>query len=112
MPEKRQTSSAAPSRRGFLTGSAVAAAGVFGAGITGRAGPARGASREPLRVGLIGCGGRGTGAATQALRADPDAALVAMGDVFPDRLESSLAALSREEGLAARIDVPKQRQFV
>lgn len=47
-----------------------------------------------LKVGLIGCGGRGSGAARQALNADPNAVLVAMGDAFGDRLQSSLKALS------------------
>src|SRR2546426_4058451 len=39
---------------------------------------------QTLRVGLIGCGGRGTGAAAQALAADPNVKLVALGDAFPD----------------------------
>jgi hypothetical protein len=41
------------------------------------------------KVGLIGCGGRGAGAASQALSADKDCVLTAMGDVFSDRLEES-----------------------
>ena len=45
---------------------------------------------ETLKIGLIGCGGRGTGAAAQALNADPHVKLTAMGDAFADRLESSL----------------------
>ncbi|MDG2292296.1 MAG: hypothetical protein P8L37_06530, partial [Phycisphaerales bacterium] len=44
---------------------------------------------DRIRVGLIGCGGRGSGAAGQALNADPGVVLVAMGDAFSDRLESS-----------------------
>lgn len=48
-----------------------------------------------LKVGLIGCGGRGTGAAAQALEADPNAVLTAMGDVFEDRLEKSLKELTK-----------------
>jgi predicted dehydrogenase len=66
-----------------------------------------------IRIGLIGCGGRGTGAAVQALRADPGTTLVAMGDVFADRLESSLAAITEElaEEAAARVDVPPERRF-
>ena len=39
-------------------------------------------------MGLIGCGGRGNGAAVNAMNADPNVKLTAMGDVFPDRLES------------------------
>lgn len=67
---------------------------------------------DVLRVGLIGCGGRGTGAAEQALRADANVKLVAMGDAFRDRLDQSLATLRRRNGLAAKIDVPAERQFV
>ena len=42
----------------------------------------------PLKIGLIGCGGRGTGAAGQALKADKNVALTAMGDVFEDQLKT------------------------
>lgn len=67
----------------------------------------------PLRIGLIGCGGRGTGAAVQALRADKNTRLVAMGDVLPDRLNACLNAVSKEMAEeAARVDVPESRRFV
>ena len=46
-----------------------------------------------LKLSVIGCGGRGTGAAVQALTADTDVELVAMADAFKDRLESSLVAI-------------------
>ena len=70
-----------------------------------------------LKIALIGCGGRGTGAAVQALRADPDTVLVAMADVFPDRLESSLAGITEsmtedKQDVAKRIQVPASRQYV
>jgi predicted dehydrogenase len=54
---------------------------------------AHAAGDDVLKVGLIGCGGRGTGAAEQALSADPNVRLVAMGDAFSDRLQSSLKIL-------------------
>jgi predicted dehydrogenase len=66
---------------------------------------------DVIKVGLIGSGSRGTGAAEQALRADPNVKLVAVGDAFPDRVESCLASLRRANGLADRIDVPLERQF-
>ncbi len=47
-----------------------------------------------LKVGLVGCGGRGTGAAGQALKADPQVTLHAMADIFPDRLQQSLQAIA------------------
>ncbi|HMF20050.1 MAG TPA: Gfo/Idh/MocA family oxidoreductase [Gemmataceae bacterium] len=65
-----------------------------------------------LRIGLIGCGGRGTGAAANALKADPNVRLTAMGDAFRDRLDSSLANLRGDRVLAPKIDVPRERQFV
>lgn len=67
---------------------------------------------DVIRVGLIGCGGRGTGAAAQALRADPNVKLTAIGDAFRDRLEQSLATLRRDNPIAEKVDCPAERQFV
>jgi hypothetical protein len=66
---------------------------------------AHAAGSDVLRVGLIGCGGRGTGAATQALRADPSVKLVAVGDVFKDRWQACLANLRGDYTSAKKIDV-------
>jgi predicted dehydrogenase len=69
---------------------------------------------DVLRVGLIGCGGRGTGAALQALRAEAGSVvLTAMADVFPERIESSLATLRRELGetAAARVQAQPEQCF-
>lgn len=66
---------------------------------------------ETLRIGLIGCGGRGSGAAADALTAGGNVKLTAMGDVFEDRLELSLNSLSRQEDFRSRIDVPPERRF-
>lgn len=63
----------------------------------------RGAGPEKLRVGLIGCGGRGTQAAVNLLSGDPTAELVAMGDVFEDKLEGSLARLRDPKYLADNV---------
>jgi myo-inositol 2-dehydrogenase / D-chiro-inositol 1-dehydrogenase len=65
-----------------------------------------------LKVGLIGCGGRGTGAATNALRADPNVKLWAMGDSFVDQLNSSLGSLKSQADLVDKIDVAEERRFV
>jgi predicted dehydrogenase len=68
-----------------------------------------------LKVGLIGCGGRGTGAAVNALRADSNVKLWALADAFSDQLEASLKSLATSEDtadLAARLDVPPERRFV
>ncbi len=64
-----------------------------------------------LRLGLVGCGGRGGGAVRDALRADPNTKLVAMGDAFDDRISSKLAELNAEEEFKGRIDVPSDRAF-
>jgi myo-inositol 2-dehydrogenase / D-chiro-inositol 1-dehydrogenase len=70
---------------------------------------------EMLKVGLVGCGGRGTGAAVNALRADPNVKLWALADTFSDHLESSLKSLQTSEDCADlkdKIDVPPERRFV
>jgi predicted dehydrogenase len=53
------------------------------------------ANDDTIRVGLIGCGGRGTGAASQAMKADSNVMLTAMGDMYPDRLDVSYNALKK-----------------
>lgn len=70
------------------------------------------AGNETIQVALIGCGGRGTGAAADALHTvnQGPIKLVAMADVFEDRLTSSYKYLSKQ--LANQVDVPKERQFV
>jgi predicted dehydrogenase len=104
-----------PSRRDLLYGAGAAA--MAGSRLTRSAAlrAARPAGREEvLRVGLVGCGGRGTGAAVNALRADPDVRLVALGDAFSDMLESSLNTLLTSEDCAdvkERVDVPPERRF-
>ncbi len=55
------------------------------------------AGEDRFRVGLIGCGGRGTGAAVQALKADRATELIAMGDLFPDKLQASLSRLKKSQ---------------
>jgi len=102
------------SRRDFLKSTAIAGAALAAPAILSGSLRAQGRS-DTLRVGLIGCGGRGTGAAGQALSADPNAVLTAVADVFPEKIEQSLAALQREgaeKGFAKRIDVPPERRFV
>lgn len=97
----------ATSRREFLaTSSAVGAALAFPS-IT------QAASRsDKLRLGLIGCGGRGTGAAAQALTADSNTELWGMGDVFPDKLNASRETLRKEfEKDPQRIKVADERMF-
>jgi predicted dehydrogenase len=94
------------SRRQFLQASAaVATAAVV-------AQNAHAAGNDLLKVGLIGCGSRGTGAAAQALNADKNVKLWAMGDAFQDRLEYSLGQLLKDKAITDKIDVSMARRFV
>src|SRR5438309_2296878 len=86
----------APSRRDFvkstLTVGAIAA--VAGTMVI----PAvHAAENNTLKLGLIGCGGRGTGAAGNALKGDENAELYAIGDLFSDQFDTSLKALKQTE---------------
>lgn len=65
-------------------------------------------SAQVLKIGLIGCGGRGTGAASQALAADPNVKLWAMGDAFAPAIATSLQNLAT---FGARVEVPENRRF-
>jgi predicted dehydrogenase len=65
---------------------------------------------DTLKVALIGCGGRGTGAASQALSTAGNVKLVALADAFQDRLDNSLKSLRAEH--ADRVDVTPDRCFV
>src|SRR6185436_20852871 len=95
------------SRRDFLKASAAVATTLGATAARAQTSPG-----ETLRVGLIGCGGRGTGAAAQALAADPSVKLVAMGDAFAERLQLSLATLKKQAAIAAKLEVPEKNQFV
>jgi len=98
------------SRRSFLkTSTTVAVAGAIAANLT-VARSAHAAGSDVLKVGLIGCGGRGTGAAAQALEADPNVKLTAVGDAFSDRAQSSLANLRKM--FSDRIAVTDETTFV
>ena len=66
-------------------------------------------ANSTLKVGLIGCGGRGTGAASQALRADSNVKLWAAGDAFQNRLNTSIGQLQNDGAIAAKIDVGERR---
>lgn len=66
---------------------------------------------KKLKLALVGCGGRGTGAANQALKADDNVELVAMADAFEDRLTGSLAQLEKEFSGSDKVKVKKQNCF-
>jgi myo-inositol 2-dehydrogenase/D-chiro-inositol 1-dehydrogenase len=97
-------------RRLFLKSTSAAVIGSTLPFTMGFAKPATGLTANTLKVGLIGCGGRGTGAAAQALAADPDVVLTAMGDVFMDQLEASYAAIVEEQPKKVKVD--KAHKFI
>lgn len=71
-----------------------------------------GAESNTLNVALIGCGGRGSGAANNALNViNGPTKLVAMADIFQHRLDGSYDALKRSS-VGSKVDVPKERQFI
>lgn len=116
MSESHSNQSAA-SRRDFMKTSAVAG-GALAANLTMLANVHADGSDE-IKVGLIGCGGRGTGAADNALHAAPHVKIHAMGDAFKDRLEGCHKTLtnltnkdSRITELGNSVDVPPERRFV
>jgi myo-inositol 2-dehydrogenase / D-chiro-inositol 1-dehydrogenase len=96
------------SRRDFLKTTATAAAAVS-LGALDLSRNAHAAGSDTLRVGLIGCGGRNTGAAVQALNADKGTKLVAMCDYFMDRVKSSREHIRREKG--DQVQVPDGNCF-
>ncbi len=69
-----------------------------------------GVNADTLKVGLIGCGGRGSGAANQALKADPNVVLWAMGDIFKDKMDASLENLTKVHGPKVKVD--EGRKFI
>lgn len=96
-------------RREFIlnTGRLAGAAALAGAAIP----YVHAAGNETIQLALVGCGGRGSGAAVNALSVrNASLKLVAMADVFPNRLNDSFNNLKNKQ--ADRMDVPKDRQFL
>jgi len=99
------------SRREFLKVSSVAAGAALAGGLSlARSAHAQG--DDTIKIGLVGCGGRGSGAASQALKVPDNVKLIAVGDAFADRLEFCLSELNKDAGIVPRIDVPAERRFV
>jgi myo-inositol 2-dehydrogenase/D-chiro-inositol 1-dehydrogenase len=87
-------------RRNFVKGTAAATGAMMVAGMPLSSSAFSRPEAKKLKLALVGCGGRGTGAAVQALTADPDVQLVAMADAFGDRLENSLKSIMNSDHLA------------
>lgn len=104
------------SRRDFVKQSSLIAGGLIAAPLLSRANYFSGAD-DVIKVALIGCGGRGTGAAMQALSTKQNVKLVAMADAFRDRLDKCYKSLttdskSGDKSVKDRVDVPEERKFV
>jgi predicted dehydrogenase len=93
---------ATSTRRDVLKLSAAAAAALLSGGY------AYAGATDRLRVGLIGCGGRGAGAAEDCLSSSPGVELVAMGDLFKDRLDGARAQLAK---MGSQLQVSDERCF-
>ena len=100
------------SRRDFLRNSSLlVAGGAIAANSLSIAQAAHSFGSDTIKIGLVGCGGRGTGAAIQAMNTSGgEVKLVAMGDVFADRMQASYRTAKGQHG--EKVDVPKDKQFV
>jgi len=107
MNAERNMRGLSSSRRDFLKQTSGALAGAVLAGAIGTR--AWAGERNTIQIALVGCGGRGTGAAAQALSTAGPTKLVAMADVFEHRLQSSLKSLAAQK--KEQVDVPPERQF-
>jgi predicted dehydrogenase len=106
-------------RRTFVKQSGVLAGGLLVLPTLSRANFFSGAD-DAIKIALVGCGGRGTGAAMQALLTKQNVKLVAMADAFKDRLDDCYKTLNADDlsdmgakgNVKAKIDVPEERKFV
>ena len=107
-----------PGRRQFVKNTSLIAGGLLAAPLFSKANYFSGAA-ETIKLAVIGCGGRGTGAAMEALLSKQNVQLVAMADAFRDRLDKCYKALTAEDisdsgnkgNLRSKIDVPEERKF-
>lgn len=104
-------SSAIANRRDFLKSSAVASGAIATAVHFPHVANAA-AAGDKIKIGWVGCGGRGTGAANQALNADSNVVMWSMGDVFQDKIDSGLESLKKEQAKnPEKVSVSPERQF-
>jgi predicted dehydrogenase len=99
------------SRRDFVKQSTILAGGILAVPLMSKANFFSGAN-DTIKVALVGCGGRGTGAAMQALSTKQNVKLVAMADAFRDRLDESYKNITSDDAkMMGKIDVPEERKF-
>ena len=111
-PSATTTADPSATRRDFLkSGTAATVAGAL-LGTSAISPRAYAAGDDIIRVGLVGCGDRGTGAANQALMADESVHLVAMGDAFSEQINRKLRSLKAQKRVADRVQVDEDHRFV
>ena len=98
------------SRRNFVKRTTLATTGILSATLPIDA-MANVHAEKKLKIALVGCGGRGSGAIVQALTADENTELVAMADAFPDRIEKSLAGIQEHFDGVKKIKVNPKHRF-
>lgn len=98
-------------RREFVKNASMAAGGGFLLSTLPVGASAFAGGSEILKVAVVGCGGRGAGAANQALQADAGTKLVAMADAFRDRIDSTYENLNNRWGETEQLDVPEEHKF-
>ena len=104
----KSTGTARPSRRQFLESSAALAGTAMASNLAIER-SAHAAGSEQMKIGLIGCGGRGSGAVASALEVNPTAKLTAMADAFADR--ALRARTNLRNRLSDRVDVDDDHVF-
>ncbi|MFV0605450.1 MAG: Gfo/Idh/MocA family protein [Niabella sp.] len=106
------------SRRKFVKNSTLIAGGLMAAPLIGRTNFFSGSAGE-IKVAVVGCGGRGSGAAMQALLTKQNVKIIALADAFRDRLDDCYNKLTAEDlsdmgvngNLKSKVDVPESRKF-
>ena len=93
---RKQMPESQASRRDFMKQSTLLAGGVIAAPLMSNANYFSGAS-DVIKIALIGCGGRGTGAVTQALLSKQNVKLIAMADAFRDRIDRSYNEITKDD---------------
>lgn len=104
-----RSAGATPTRREFLKTSATATAAVASMAALDIGRCAHAAGSDMLKIGMVGCGGRNTGAAAQALNADSGTRLVAMCDILMDRVKGKREALKAQK--SEQVQVPDDHCF-
>ena len=112
-----KTDSFKTNRRTFVKQTTMLAGGLMAAPLVSEAGSGYFNSvDDTIKIALVGCGGRGTGAAMQALLTKENVKLVAMADAFKDRLDKAYASLTAEDNedgnVKAKVNVPESNRFV